>query len=435
MPIKILMPALSPTMTEGTLAKWLKNEGDMIKPGDVIAEIETDKATMEVESVDEGILTKILVPGNSFGVKVNSIIGVMKEEGDSDSEIEEIIESLNKNDTKSQNKSNNTDENQKNADNEKISNQNEAKLGDTCNKTTQHPTKEKVFVSPLAKRIAEQNSVDIKQIAGSGPHGRIIKSDIIEFIENPKPQEQIIKSNQITRELKSDSRIPLTTMRRVIAERLLESKQNIPHFYLSNDFEISDLLTARNIINQQAPLNFEKQPLYKISINDMVIKATAVAMQAVPEVNAAWGGDFIMSYGEINIAIAVALDDGLITPIIKNADQKTLSQISNEVKELVKKAKNNLLRPEEFQGGSLSISNLGMYGIQQFSAIVNPPQSCILAVGAVVESPVVKNGGLVVGNTMNVTISCDHRVIDGAIAARFMQALGKCLNNPILMLA
>ena len=224
-------------------------------------------------------------------------------------------------------------------------------------------------------------------------------------------------------------------MRRVIAQRLLESKQNIPHFYLSNDFEISELLAARNMINLQAPLNNEKQPLYKVSINDMVIKATAMAMQVVPEINTAWGGDHILSYSEVSIAIAVALDDGLITPIIRNANHQTLSQISNQVKELVKKAKNNALRPEEFQGGSLSISNLGMYGIQQFNAIVNPPQACILAVGAVVEAPVVKSGTLAVGNVMNVTISCDHRVIDGAVAARFMQALGQYLSNPILMLA
>lgn len=396
MPIEILMPALSPTMTAGNLAKWLKKEGDKVKPGDVIAEIETDKATMEVEAVDEGVLAKILVAAGSNNVTVNSLIALLLEE-------DEKLESI----------ENYTPKNNELPQKQEVKN---IKV-DTSVITKNNQPSDRIKASPLAKRIAENEKIDLREIQGSGPHGRIVKADLLN-----KPAKQ---SFAITAE---DTHIPHSNIRRVIATRLQESKQTVPHFYLSAECNIDKLLQIRSEMNLDAE-NF------KLSINDFIIKAVAMALQENPEANASWGTDSVVRYGNVDISVAVAIDDGLITPIIRSANTKSISNISNEMKELAARAKKNGLKPEEFQGGGFSISNLGMFGIKNFQAIINPPQACILAVGMSNKRPVVINDQLAIATIMDVSLSCDHRVVDGAVGAKFIASFKKFIENPVKMFA
>lgn len=419
MPIEILMPALSPTMKEGNLAKWIKKEGDKIEAGEVIAEIETDKATMEVEAVDEGILGKIIIAEGTENVAVNSLIALVLEEG----EDKESLKNYKTESVKSEEKSIKSDD-------KKVENL-EEKKPEVLNikQETNFSSNERIKASPLAKRIATNENVSLSQVNGTGPNGRIIKNDVLEFIASGSSGKVLRRNPQEFYALKNSN------IRKVIAKRLLESKQNVPHFYLSCEFNIDNLLEMREIINAEAPKDENLKPAYKISVNDLVIKATALALRDVPNANSSWSDDAILVYNNVDISMAVAIDGGLITPIIKNADQKTLQQISKETKELAKKARDGKLQPEEFQGGSFSISNLGMFGIDNFNAIVNPPQSCILAVSQAVRKPVVgKNDVISIATLMNVTLSSDHRSVDGAVGAEFLKALRKYIEKPILML-
>lgn len=419
MPIEILMPALSPTMKEGNLAKWLKKEGDEIKSGEVIAEIETDKATMEVEAVDEGILGKILVNEGTENVAVNNCIGLILEDGEDKKAIDSYKASSPA------------------AEKESVVEIKE-EVAVAAPPVASAPVQESssfansssaVKASPLAKRIAKENNVSLGSLSGTGPRGRIVKDDILEFINSGGARSGIVRRNpQEFRSVKNGN------IRKVIAKRLLESKQTVPHFYLSCELKIDKLLEVRAAINSAADNDENGKPIYKASVNDMIIKAVAMALSKVPEANSSWTDDAIMIYNNVDISVAVAIDGGLITPIVKNADQKTIPAISSEVKQLVKKAKEGKLQPEEFQGGSFSISNLGMFGIDNFSAIVNPPQSCILAVARGVEKPVVENGEITISSMMNVTLSSDHRSVDGAVGAEFLKSLRKYIENPILML-
>lgn len=418
MPVKILMPALSPTMTEGNLAKWLKKEGDKVEPGQVLAEIETDKAIMEVEAVDQGILAKILIPSGSSGVKVNQVIAILREEGDDDETIAKTVTEADEFEIKS---------NEQAKQEEPTDTTNLTHTQAEESQTAILPkTSTRIFASPLAKRLAKDHSIDLTKLQGSGPRGRIVKNDVL-AAKNSRPisknQDEVIAVTNTA----SSTLLPISTMRKVIAQRLVQSKQEVPHFYLNINCEVSELLDLRKQIN-----NIGNQ--YKISVNDMIVKAAAMAMMEVPETNASWNEQGILSHNSIDISIAVALDEGLITPIIKNVATKSLAAISNEIKQLVDKAKEGKLKPEEFQGGSFTISNLGMYGMESFAAIINPPQSFILAIGAALEKPVIKDNKITVGKTITITMSCDHRVIDGAVGARYCAALQKYLTNPMMIL-
>ena len=467
MAIEILMPALSPTMKEGNLAKWIKKEGDKIKAGEVIAEIETDKATMEVEAVDEGILGKILVAQGSENVAVNSCIALILEEGEdkkilenykilsldnsplSAKKTDELAEkNIAKNDNKnsnnnhqellSSNKSshleiqNNQTQNNLKSDNlkqdvAKTQIQSSAKNNGDFN----NPLDEIIKASPLAKRIAKEAGIPLYSISGTGPHNRIIKDDIIDFVKDFRSNNNS-KHDGVKRNSQEFYTIKNNNIRKVIAKRLLESKQNVPHFYLSCEFKIDKLLELRSALNEIASNDEKGNPVYKISVNDMIVKATAMALSKVPQANSSWSEEASIIYNNVDIAMAVAIDSGLITPIIRNADQKSIVEISQEAKQLVKKARDGKLQPEEFQGGTFSISNLGMFGIDNFSAIINPPQSCILAVSRAVEKPVVEHNQIKIATMMNVTLSSDHRVVDGAVGAEFLKALRRFIEHPIL---
>lgn len=418
MPIEILMPALSPTMKEGNLAKWVKKEGDKIKAGEVIAEIETDKATMEVEAVDQGILGKILIQQGTENVAVNSCIALILEEGEDKKVLENYRSSAIVNEAPAPKESPNN------------SASTEVKTPEIKVESSHHQAvsiDNFIKASPLAKRIAKEEGVNISAISGSGPKGRVIKDDVLNFVKSGSA-----KSGLVHRHPQEFYVIKNNNIRKVIAKRLLESKQNVPHFYLSCELKVDKLNELRNAINEVAPHDENGNPLYKISINDLVIKAVAMALKKVPQANSSWSDDGILVYNNIDISMAVAIDGGLITPIIKNADQKSIQEISKEAKALAKKARDGKLTPEEFQGGTFSISNLGMFGIDNFSAIINPPQSCILAVARAVEKPVVEHGHIRIGHTMNVTLSSDHRVVDGAVGAEFLKALRRYIEHPIL---
>lgn len=423
MPIEVLMPALSPTMKEGNLARWLKNEGDKIEAGDVIAEIETDKATMEVEAVDEGTLGKIIIKDGTENVSVNSLIALILEEDEDKSALDSYqikADSLkeDKPEIQTEKKSKNTSEKEVKAE---ITPATPKKLELTQKNTS-------LKASPVAKRIAQQQGVDINNIAGTGPNGRVIKEDILNFAKGGSGNSGSIQRNPIEYQLEKNGNV-----RKVIAQRLLESKQSVPHFYLNSEVRIDKLLDLRKTVNDQA-LEVDSKASYKVSVNDLIIKSVALALKKVPTANSSWSDDAVIIYNNIDISVAVAIDDGLITPIIKNADQKSIIDISNEMKILIKKAREGKLQPEEFQGGGFSISNLGMYGIDSFSAIVNPPQSCILSVGAGIKKPIVENNQITIGSTMNLGLSSDHRSVDGAVGAEFLKALKNIIENPIVTL-
>lgn len=436
MPIEVLMPALSPTMTEGNLAKWLKKEGDTIKSGQVIAEIETDKATMEVEAVDEGVLGKILIAEGTEGVKVNQPIALILAEGEDKKalaawkpkEIELRVES----------RESSSPENKNESVAAPVATQSlalaaskapVAPILDSRLSTLDSSSGSRLKASPLAKRIAAQKGVDLSMVIGSGPQGRILRADVEANVGRGG------SGGVVRRNPQEFVQVPNNSMRKIIARRLLESKQQVPHFYLTVEVELDALMEIRAQLNDAAvkKAGKESKPAYKLSVNDLVIKAVALAMRDKPNCNVSWYDDAIIQYNNVDVSVAVATDGGLITPIVRNADQKSLPQISNEMKDLAARARENKLKPEEFQGGGFSISNLGMFGVKTFQAIINPPQACILAVGAGEETVKVKNGEFTVANVMNATLSVDHRAVDGALGAEFLQLFKHYMENPILM--
>jgi pyruvate dehydrogenase E2 component (dihydrolipoamide acetyltransferase) len=422
MSVNVLMPALSPTMTEGTLAKWLKKEGDMVKSGDVIAEIETDKATMEVEAADEGKLGKILIQAGTSGVAVNTPIAILLEEGEDSSSI-----SIKAPAAVNANPSPTSQQAPASATTTQVARAEEDKKGES-----------RIFATPLARRLAEEKKIDLKAVKGSGPHGRIVKSDLdnvgsrgeaspaksvlVPALSGPNAKTLADAYGMTYKEL------PNNNIKKIVAKRLLESKQTVPHFYLSVDCNLTNLLASRAALNEQG------KGAYKLSVNDFVIKAVAMALKAYPAANTAWTDEAILQFEHADISVAVATPNGLITPIIKSAETKGLAQISGEMKDLAGRAKEGKLKPEEFQGGTFSISNLGMFGVTNFQAIINPPQACILAVGAGVEKTVVVNGKVEVATVMTVTLSVDHRAVDGAVGAEFLQVFKQYIENPVAML-
>ena len=427
MSVNILMPALSPTMEEGTLAKWLVKEGDRIQSGDLIAEIETDKATMEFEAVDEGIIGKLLVTEGSEGVKVNSPIAIILDDGE-DLEVQEQKDITLQVEPKEQTV---------------IS----AAPLETKNPLTgvAQTSSLRIFATPLARRLAKENGVDLGSINGSGPHGRIVKNDILninalspianqETLEDPVLRTNTVQaSGSSVKNLYADRKfkeIPLNSMRKTVATRLTEAKQNIPHFYLRKEIKIDELLQVRSRLNAHLA-----ERNNKLSINDFIIKSCALALQSVPMANAVWAEDKILQLKPSDIAVAVSVEDGLFTPIIRDADEKSLSNLSKEMKELAEKARSKKLMPSEYQGGSFSISNLGMFGVDDFDAVINPPHGAILAVGRGLKKPIVNDDDTIsVANVMSLTLSVDHRVIDGALGADLLQSIAKYLEDPVLML-
>ncbi|NMN73656.1 pyruvate dehydrogenase complex dihydrolipoamide acetyltransferase [Rhizobium sp. 57MFTsu3.2] len=445
MPINITMPALSPTMEEGNLAKWLVKEGDTVKSGDIIAEIETDKATMEVEAVDEGTVAKIVVPAGTEGVKVNALIAVLAADGEDVSAAASAAGSAAP-----------------------------APKAAEAPKTEAAPAApapaaaapvpaaapaaapaggNRTFSSPLARRLAKESGIDLSAISGSGPHGRVVKSDVEAAVSGrgakaapaaaapqaaaPAPaaapkgasDESVLKLF----EPGSYELVPHDGMRKVIAKRLVESKQTVPHFYVTVDCELDALMSLRAQLNDAAPRK-DGAPSYKLSVNDMVIKAMALALRDVPDANVSWTEANMVKHKHADVGVAVSIPGGLITPIIRKAEEKTLSAISNEMRDLGKRAKDRKLKPEEYQGGTSSVSNMGMMGVKQFAAVINPPHATILAVGAGEQRPVVKNGQLAVATVMTVTLSTDHRCVDGALGAELLQAFKGYIENPMGML-
>jgi pyruvate dehydrogenase E2 component (dihydrolipoamide acetyltransferase) len=433
MATEILMPALSPTMEEGTLAKWLVKEGDEVKSGQILAEIETDKATMEFEAVDEGKIGKILIAEGTSGVKVNTAIAVLLEDGESLSDVKAAAPAASAPAAKAA----------------------EAAPASVPVTTTAPAAPvadgKRVFASPLARRIAKDKGLDLSQIAGSGPHGRIVRADVegataapkaaasaapapAAAAAPPKPAMASGMSAETVLKMYADRdfvEVPLDGMRRTIAARLTEAKQTIPHFYLRRSVRLDALMAFREQLNK----SLESRGV-KLSVNDFIIKACALALQQVPDCNAVWAGDRILKLKPSDVAVAVAIEGGLFTPVLRDADKKSLSALSAEMKDLAGRAKTKKLAPHEYQGGSFAISNLGMMGVENFDAVINPPHGSILAVGAGIKTPVVlADGSLGVANVMSMTLSVDHRVIDGALGAAFLKAVVEALENPIGMLA
>ncbi|HEX4570145.1 MAG TPA: pyruvate dehydrogenase complex dihydrolipoamide acetyltransferase [Dongiaceae bacterium] len=444
MPTNILMPALSPTMTEGKLAKWLKNEGDEVKAGDVIAEIETDKATMEVEAVDEGKLQKILVPAGTEAVKVNEPIAVILGEGEDPSAVAAPAPKPSAPPAAKPAPAATATPPQAAAAAPQPSPSAVSQAAPAAAPVARAPG-ERIFASPLARRLAAEGGIDLRGLNGSGPHGRIVKADIEAAkargvaprpAAGPAAAPAIAPAPALSAAAIAGTTpyhlVPATTMRKVIARRMVEAKQQVPHFYLSIDCEIDQLLKLRADLNAKAPEKGEGA--FKLSVNDFVIRASALALRKVPAANAAYSEEGAVMFDAVDISVAVAIPGGLITPILRGADQKGLATISNEMRSLAGKAKEGKLKPEEFQGGTFSISNLGMFGIREFQAVINPPQGAILAVGAGEQRPVVKGGALGIATIMTCTLSVDHRVLDGAIGAEFLGAFKKLVEDPITML-
>ncbi|MDR2312306.1 MAG: pyruvate dehydrogenase complex dihydrolipoamide acetyltransferase [Brucellaceae bacterium] len=450
MAIKITMPALSPTMEEGNLAKWLVKEGDKVSAGDVIAEIETDKATMEVEAVDEGIVAKLVVAGGTEGVKVNALIAVLAEDG------EDVAEAA------------------KAASGDAPAAAPKAEAAPAAAPApvaaapvaTSAPAAapasvaapaakgERLFASPLARRIAKEAGVELSAVSGTGPHGRIVRKDVEAAIASgvkapaaatpsaAAPQAAVASGASDEATLKmfeegSYELVPHDGMRKTIARRLMESKLTVPHFYLTIDCELDALLALRAQLNAAAPvIKTEKGevPAYKLSVNDLVIKATALALRDIPEANVSWTDAGMVKHKHSDVGVAVSIPGGLITPIVRGAETKALSAISNEMKDLAKRARDRKLKPSEYQGGTTSVSNLGMFGVKDFAAIINPPHATIFAVGAGEQRAVVKNGELAVANVMSVTLSTDHRAVDGALAAELAKVFKNYIENPLSLL-
>jgi pyruvate dehydrogenase E2 component (dihydrolipoamide acetyltransferase) len=445
MATNILMPALSPTMEEGKLAKWLVKEGDTVKSGDILAEIETDKATMEFEAVDEGKIGKILVPEGSEGVKVNAPIAVLLDEGEKADAVVDISAAMK--DIKAAVKAEVAPKAEASAEEKKKPLPEAAKAASTLPQG--EGEKGRIFASPLARRIAATKGIDLSALAGSGPRGRIVKSDV----ENAKPGAAKpaaagapaaaaggipgvapLPDARLLYPAGSYVETPHDSMRKAIAKRLTSAKTLIPHYYLTVDCNLDALMAAREKMNAAAPKGKDKVPAYKLSVNDFLIKASAMALMKHPDVNASWTDTAILRHKDADVGVAVALDFGLITPIIFKAQTKGLVEISAEVKSLAARAKEKKLKPSEYEGGGFSVSNLGMYGIKNFTSIINPPQSCIIAVGAGEERAIVVNGKIEIATVMTVTMSADHRVVDGGTGAKFLQTLKTFIEEPASML-
>lgn len=440
MAVAILMPSLSPTMTEGNLAKWCKNVGDEIKSGDIIAEVETDKATMEIEAIDEGVLEKVLFDDGAEGISVNSLIAVLRNKNDTDKEVKELLDEHNieEKDLKKTNVNEDISEvNNKSkpqeiipVEKEKIEEKTIEINANEVSNSSEKVLREKNFVddsriaiSPLAKRMAFQNNIDITLITGSGPRGRIIKEDISNFINSNNGLNKY--SNTI---VKKNIRKKASSMRKVIAERLSYSKKEVPHFYLSIDCNVDDLVKGRELINKD--LDSES----KISINDIIIKALGMSLSNIPDANCSWDNGEINYFGSVDISVAIAVEGGLFTPILKNVEQLNLREISNKMKDFVSRANSGKLLPKEYEGGNFSLSNLGMFGIDSFSAIINPPQSGILAIGSITKKPLVINNEIKITSCMTCKLSGDHRVIDGAVGAKLLKEFKSIIENPIKMI-
>ena len=446
MPIEITMPALSPTMEEGNLAKWLVKEGESVSAGDVIAEIETDKATMEVEAVDEGTVAKILVGEGTEGVKVNAVIAVLAEEGEdiataASAEVATAPQAT-------------VPEEKPVASPAPASVVSEPAAEPVAKTVSPAAEGERIFITPLARRIAEQNGLDISTLKGSGPRGRIIKADV-EGKSAPLAEPDSAPATAPTSSpaggsamasgmaddqvlsLYNDGEyelLPHDSMRKVIAGRLLESTQSIPSYLLSMDCELDALLALRKDINGSAPIDDHDKPAFKVSVNDFIIRALALALRDVPMANASWTSTARVLHKHSDVGVAVAIPDGLITPVIRKAESKTLSVISNEMKDLAIRARDKKLMPEEYQGGSSAVSNLGMFGVSDFTSIINPPHASIISIGAGEAKPVVKDGALAMATVMTVTFAFDHRVIDGALGAQLAGAFKTYIENPMAML-
>ena len=443
MPIDITMPALSPTMEEGKLAKWHVKEGDSVSSGDVIAEIETDKATMEVEAVDEGKIGKILVAEGTENVKVNAVIAVLLQDGESADAVAAPTAAP-----------------APKAEAPKVEAPAPAPApaaAAPAPKPVAAPAKAeggKVFASPLARRLAKEAGIDVAAISGSGPKGRVVKSDVEAAKSGKAPLKAAapapaaaasgggtvstgMSKAQVLAQFEEGTYevVPNDGMRKVVAARLTESKQSVPHFYLTLDCKIDALMAAREQINAAAPKSKDGKPAYKLSVNDFVMKAWAIALQRVPTANATWAGDSILYHKRSDVAVAVSVPGGLFTPVVKSCDTKSLREISEEVKDLATRAKSKKLAPHEYQGGSSSVSNLGMFGIKHFAAVINPPHGTILAVGAGEERVYPENGQIKIGQFMTVTLSCDHRAVDGALGAELLGVFKGLIENPVMMLA
>jgi pyruvate dehydrogenase E2 component (dihydrolipoamide acetyltransferase) len=444
MPINILMPALSPTMEKGNLAKWLKKEGDKVKSGDVIAEIETDKATMEVEAVDEGTIAKILIPEGTQDVAVNDVIAVLAGDGE---DVKSASATAPSAPPKPAPAAQAPAAAKPSAPPPPPA---AAPAAKPMPQATAAPAgangHDRVFSSPLARRLAKEAGIEIGRITGTGPHGRVIARDVEEAksgkgLKAPAPPSApaiapTMSDKQILALFEPGSYeiVPHDGMRRTIAQRLTAAAQTIPHFYLTIDCDIGKLLAAREEINAAAPKDKEKKPLYKLSVNDFVIKAMAIALQRIPNCNVSWTESGMVKHRHSDIGVAVAMPGGLITPIIRKAETKTLSTISTEMKDFAARARARKLKPDEYQGGTTAISNLGMYGINHFTAVINPPHATILAVGTSEERAVVRNGKIEAAQMMSVTLSCDHRAIDGALGAELIGAFKMLIENPVMMM-
>ncbi|MGC2808862.1 MAG: pyruvate dehydrogenase complex dihydrolipoamide acetyltransferase [Bradyrhizobium sp.] len=456
MPTNILMPALSPTMEKGNLAKWLKKEGDKVKSGDVIAEIETDKATMEVEAVDEGTLAKIVVPEGTQDVAVNDVIAVLAGDGEDVKAAGAAVQPP-KGEPKAEARSEAKAETRSEAPNQApVSPARETPKAPAPAAAPTAPSRDgapqgnghaRIFSSPLARRLAREAGIELGRINGSGPHGRVIARDVEQAKSGkglkpaaapagaPAPAPSM-SDKQILALFEPGSYeiVPHDGMRRTIAQRLTASVQTVPHFYLTMDCDIGKLLAAREEINAAAPKDKEKKPLYKLSVNDFVIKAMAIALQRIPNCNVSWTEAGMLKHKHSDIGVAVAMPGGLITPIIRNAETKSLSTISAEMKDFAARARARKLKPEEYQGGTTAVSNLGMYGIKDFTAVINPPHATILAVGTSEERAVVRGGKIEAAHIMSVTLSCDHRAVDGALGAELIGAFKMLIENPVMML-
>jgi pyruvate dehydrogenase E2 component (dihydrolipoamide acetyltransferase) len=422
-------------MLEGKLVKWNKKEGDKVKPGEVIAEVETDKATMEVESVDEGVLAKIVVPGGTEAVKVNTLIGILLEEGEDESAVAEMLAAEQSLSSQTQGdlgpQATNTSDNSTGS--QMVRSPGAASQRWSSNLWDDNPsgmtTSSRLLASPVAKRLAHEAGLNLASIQGTGPQGRIIKSDVLNATATSAHSHTPVHG--VRRITPEHTELPISGMRSTIAKRLVESKQFVPHFYLTVDCNVSKLLEMREELNTQSEGNPNS---YKITVNDFIIKAVGLALKQVPEANITWQDRVIARHNNIDVSVAVAIEGGLITPIIRNADQKSILAISKEMKELASRAKQGALKPSEYQGGSVNISNLGMYGIKSFSAIINPPQSFAFAIGAAHEEAVVVNGKVVISHVMSVTLSCDHRAIDGAVGAQVLKAFKEYIERPSRLL-
>ena len=449
MPVNILMPALSPTMEKGNLSKWLKKEGDQVKAGEVIAEIETDKATMEYESIDDGVLAKIVVPEGTQDVSVNALIAVLAQEGE---DPKAAAAAAGKGAAPASAAGKPAESQARPASAPSPSPQHSPPQGEGARPASSQPLQPqsprdgtRVFASPLARRLAKNAGIELARVPGSGPHGRIVARDVDAVKSGEGAVAPAAAAQPLPIQAPSDDKVmalfepgsfelvPHDNMRKIIARRLVEAKLAIPHYYLTIDCHVGKLLAAREEINAAAPKDKDGKPAYKLSVNDFVIKALALALQRIPNANVSWTEGGMLKHKHSDIGVAVAMPGGLITPIIRKAETKSLSTISAEMKDFAARARARKLKPEEYQGGTTAVSNLGMYGIKDFTAVINPPHATILAVGAGERRAIVRDGKIEIAEIMSVTMTCDHRAVDGALGAELIGAFKRLIENPVLM--